>query len=1062
MLDFLRQYQKQITYGVIIVVAAVVVYLIYRYFIKNALIRELYEDIKIVIESKCPDGYAYDKNLPISGNRCTICQAPNVVPAGGETPCGSCNQNQGQVVNFVTIASGTDASKKAGLNCIACSNGQTPDPNPDDSFPPGQFKNDRTTCVDLLVNNPDTDTALSSLGTTSSLIATSAIPHINNLRSRLYAITCRRANDGTPQFITSTPSPSAQGSIGGQKIFTYQLFGVNVLNDARQATFNFTTAYNNRSVGEIWSYLNFLFSQASLRIRDYFTSLIQSTNSDININSSMINIADIRFLDSNRSNPTSPSASNTWRPAFVQIPISWSCGVPTSTLSSCYTENGVSKQDRTNNYFYNISQGLNTTEFTNSCPTTLTKIDCTAGRQDCVVNQNASFVSVDRNIMAFNPTDNTYTYTNRWTFPVITPGVTPGRLCEDPTNYIVRDSTTNNPVGSTDPKFLSTPTANEISYIPSLGQTVINRTCKISYGSTIFVALPGGYANVTLPSYATPTSHYVNPTDYADRFANKFLLYKTPSATSLISGPAGALTCAASNNSLEVLSITQGVSPSFDNYTSNVRTTMINAKRNIYEQVSVDIKDVGQSFYIRDKLRFLLGRLGVFSSDSVIDNIYLASSSLNTATPSQYKTSITANNNLSPLDPLTSISTFNIWPIVTTGVTFPKNTILAMSADGSRTAACINEDKLYNVSTANISTGNVIGTASTTFVSTTANPLRWSWISINNGSTGVTGGLCQTAVAYNGSIYTSYNSGTNWLNQSRISYITNDVNGTPAVDNWSQVCMSDDGSMQFAISAPGFIYYSINGGLNWTRISNSFVTQTGTITITPPTGTPPPETLYNWTGIDCNSDGTQFSVCMRGGQIYYGRIARTGTFSTPIPNTGTQGVSVVGPASVTVTLTRAGNASGGGNPMTGSANWRQISLSRSGRYQTAVINGAYLARSIDNGVTWSFPSAANTNGFMINGGVSPFKSWVDVKIAPNTDTVNEGRYQVAIESSKSSIGESPDSIGVFWTNDYGATWYPITSLTYNKNLCNVEIDSNRNIYLTATDGTLTMTGPIPA
>jgi hypothetical protein len=1063
MIEFFKKqstFVKVLIIAVVVVVIGFIVQQIYKRFIKNAILREMYEDIKIVIESKCPDGYAYDKDL--SGDKCTICQVPNVVPNSGEAPCSqSCLIDNGEVVNFVSITSGKDAGKKAGKGCVLCSNGQTPDPNPTIGTANGQ--NDRTSCVNLIQT---TEIVPGLTFNSLNLVGTSAVKYSNGSDIKLYALSCRLGNAKAPIVSVTTPSPSSDGSIVGQKTFLFTVNGINVLNNipTNQQAFNITTNYGSNSNAKVWSYLNFLFTQNQNTVKSYLVNLINASNPDIVVNANMLGINNIKFLNNDEtiSSTFNPSTTPSWKPSFVQVVIDWNCGTPSTTSSQCYTSNNKSVQDDTYTYTFRTgnSSALTPNEFGQLyCFARTSTVNCKAGQQNCILKRNTNDVMVDKNLISYNPSDTSYTFTNKWTFPIQQLGISPGTLCDNPTNFVVYDPATNQPVTDTNVKYLTTPSANEISIVTGAMLATVTRSCKIKYGETIFVALPSGYANITLPTYATPTTDYANPTDYADRFNGKYLLYKKPSSSLILTGAS----CEAANNSLEVLSISQSPNATFDQYNNSVRTTMINAKRNVYETISVDPKDSGKSFYIYNKLKFILGQISsLFSSDSVINQIYLASNTLNTSDSTKYTTTVNANSSLSPIPSLTNITSFNTWPI--SSGTFSgselKNTIISMSSNGSKIAACINKDKLYDITTANVSPGNSVGTANTTFVSTPTAPIQYSWISINNNS-----GVFRTAVAYNGSIYTSYNSGNNWYAQSRYQFTQSDFNTQnfiPTVDTWSQVCMSDDGTIQYAISSPGFIYYSLNGGYDWVKMSNSFVTATGNVTITPPSGTPN-ETLYNWSGIDCSSDGTQFSVCMKGGQIYYGRMAKsTTTTTTAIPNTN---VSVTGPSSAVITMTKAGNVTDGGNPLSISPNWKQISLSRSGKYQTAIINGYLLARSDDNGLTWSFPTEANTNGWSINTGKGSgyvIKNWVDVKIAPNTGT-DEGKYQVAIESSKTSIGEDPDTIGVYWSNDYGKKWNPITSKTFSKILCNVQIDTGRNIYISSNDGTITQIGsPIPA
>ncbi len=99
-------------------------------------------------------------------------------------------------------------------------------------------------------------------------------------------------------------------------------------------------------------------------------------------------------------------------------------------------------------------------------------------------------------------------------------------------------------------------------------------------------------------------------------------------------------------------------------------------------------------------------------------------------------------------------------------------------------------------------------------------------------------GTRQVAVVYGGRIYTSTNSGTNWI-----------LNATdPNNRNWYSVAASSDGTRLAAVVNGGQVYTSANYGANWAVQANAPVT--------------------NWTGIASSADGSKLAACVYGGKIY--------------------------------------------------------------------------------------------------------------------------------------------------------------------------------------------------
>jgi hypothetical protein len=90
-------------------------------------------------------------------------------------------------------------------------------------------------------------------------------------------------------------------------------------------------------------------------------------------------------------------------------------------------------------------------------------------------------------------------------------------------------------------------------------------------------------------------------------------------------------------------------------------------------------------------------------------------------------------------------------------------------------------------------------------------------------------------------------------------------------------------------------------------------------------------------------------------------------------------------------------------------NWRSIALSSDGQYQTAVVNGGQIYRSIDYGVTWT---AVDSN-----------RNWQGVSVS------RTGQYQTAIVTS----GQ------IYRSTDYGVTW---TAVETNRAWNGISISSD--------------------
>jgi len=236
------------------------------------------------------------------------------------------------------------------------------------------------------------------------------------------------------------------------------------------------------------------------------------------------------------------------------------------------------------------------------------------------------------------------------------------------------------------------------------------------------------------------------------------------------------------------------------------------------------------------------------------------------------------------------------------------------------------------------------------------------WVSVAMSSDG----KIQTAVAYEGYIYTSYDYGVSWTQRGILNY-------------WFAVAMSCDGKIQTAVAESGsFIYTSYDYGVTWTQkgIGGSYhgiaMSSDGRIQ-TAVEATPgyiytsydygmtwtQRDTARDWADVAMSSDGRIQATGVIGGYIYisydYGAtwapreserpwyniaMSSDGKIQTATPLMGYIYTSY----DYGVTWTQRENE----------REWRNIAMSSDGRIQTAVVhNSGYIYTSYDYGATWT-------------------------------------------------------------------------------------------------------------
>jgi hypothetical protein len=288
--------------------------------------------------------------------------------------------------------------------------------------------------------------------------------------------------------------------------------------------------------------------------------------------------------------------------------------------------------------------------------------------------------------------------------------------------------------------------------------------------------------------------------------------------------------------------------------------------------------------------------------------------------------------------------------------------------------------------TGNIYTSSDFGL---TWASNTSAPNTFNWTSVSLSASG----QYQTAVVDNssvgtGRIYTSSDFGTTWT--------VNTSSPSTSGLNWQSVSLSATGQYQTACDYVGSIYTSIDFGTTWTANTSA-------------------PTNLSWYSVSLSATGQYQSALVRGGQNYtssdFGNtwavnVSSPSSYwtSVSVSSSGQYQTAVVSGGGIYTSTTGTGGGGGGqidndsltifskfgislntfGSTWTLTStptnlNWRSISLSASGQYQTAVVNGGGIYTSSTFGNNWTQASAPID------------ASWVSVSLSAT------GQYQTAVE-----------------------------------------------------------------
>jgi uncharacterized repeat protein (TIGR02543 family) len=259
------------------------------------------------------------------------------------------------------------------------------------------------------------------------------------------------------------------------------------------------------------------------------------------------------------------------------------------------------------------------------------------------------------------------------------------------------------------------------------------------------------------------------------------------------------------------------------------------------------------------------------------------------------------------------------------------------------------------------------------------------WFSITSSANGTK----LAAVIYNGSIYTSADSGATWTEQT-----------DAGTHNWISITSSSDGTKLAAVVSGGSIYTSADSGATWTE-----QTDAGT---------------HDWYSITSSADGTKLAAVVNNGGIYtstdsgatWTEQTDAGTetwISITSSSDGTKLAAVAQSANI-FTSTDSG-ATWTEQTDAGTRNWYSITSSANGTKLAAVVYNGSIYTSTDSGATWTEQTDAGT------------RNWISITSS------SDGTRLAAVETTAGGIYTSADS-GATWTEQTDAgtrNWYSITS-----------------------------------
>jgi hypothetical protein len=1025
MMDF---YNRQTTFvkgliiAVIVLVVAFLVQQIYTRFIKNGILREMYEDIKIVIESTCPAGYYFNSTGGL--DKCSPCLFPNAVNETGDG-CDMCKQFEGKAASKVFD---TTLSRDLGVSCVLCTGG-VPDPDP-------SFGGCNT---NIIVKNLTGSNMYSLVSTTNST---------SNYKN--YMMTLSLANDKYETDNTLYPyNPSLnQYNIGGVRTLVFNIEGTNnifnQISDPSKTDLNnmYTNDFISRKQ-EVISFMKFLYNTNLDKLKNLMTYSSGITSGVTNPNFDQAGF-EFRFIDSNGDKYEVGNLDNT-NAIIRQIEIKsrWTCGTPSTTnvSNSCLpagstitladgttTTLAYESMNKYINYQFDPQNNQTYNAFTANCPIILEpRAICDLTSKQCELNKSNN---TPDNTQNFPPSieaaattvvdgsriirkSGTYLFKDVYTYKIKQRPEGTGLKCQELT-YKDNDGST---------LYSAANKTNELTVDSDLGIVTLVRQARIQWEGSLNSNVPGQLTSTSGKNYLDLNTTYN--------------IYKTGGTT--ISTTAGTnVVSPYASNLLPIITIKN--TNSSESYSNLKRTTVIDATRNVNEPLIIETNSSKPEFNdpanVYPLLSDLLVKMGLISNLSLIKSVAFSSKEYPNANT---QTSLQAGVAISPLTAVPSI----VYPTLSSTnfatITSPINSVVTASGGVSPKVSVVTpNNNIYNLSGT-----NYLSVPFTNIYSNIRTNKVWTWISNGNG------GLYQTATAYGEDLYRSYDAGKTWFASAYTSNTTPLPFAFGNGNGLSQVCMSNDGTIQYAISNPGYIYYSSDSGITWTNFSVDATNPLASVF----------NVAQNWGCIACSSNGTVISAAVKGGKVYLGRATLSGlsTFAVPLTtawntdvNGNKVGLTLNKYASFNMTWTNPAVSANSYDVNEFGKNWQQISVSNDGIIQLAVISGSKLLRSVDGGNNWSYDNT------VIDGNTTdpnPNKRWVDVEVSRSNSN-----NAVAVDNTfvSGAATQNYDN-AIYYTKDAGLTWtsIPASKGAASQNWSSVDVvteGSNTVAYISSMQG----------
>ena len=250
-------------------------------------------------------------------------------------------------------------------------------------------------------------------------------------------------------------------------------------------------------------------------------------------------------------------------------------------------------------------------------------------------------------------------------------------------------------------------------------------------------------------------------------------------------------------------------------------------------------------------------------------------------------------------------------------------------------------------------------------------------------------GTIQTAVVWGGRIYASADSGVTWTPRDSSRY-------------WKSIAMSGDGTIQTALV--GGIYKG--GGSDYDKSGQIYTSTDSGATWTPR------DSSRKWQSVAMSNDGTKQTAVAWGGQIY--TSTDSGATWTPRDSERNwQGVAMSSNGTIQTAVAYGGQiytSSNSGVTWTtrdSDRNWQSVAMSSNGIKQTAVEYLGQIYTSTDSGATWT---ARSTTAVWIGVAMSS-----DGTIQTAVSEFQFGAFNYIYTSTNSGVTwTGGDGTGIYW------------------------------------------------